>query len=381
MKTTIEALWLYLLLLISSRSSFSSKSCDLRLNSSPQWFHINGAPHYYDEEMNVCPLSRSTSSTSPLSSSKKVYMLDFGDSFEWGACREHGSSEKEHKEEFIGSLSASVKLCSIHDDPLQIIASRIYGIDGDRLFSNITSLQSIVETSRVLSAHGIDTNTDLDIVTYGSFVWDLKHRHEKFCVSLRRKANISEALAANTMLSLACGSFLMRLDKNLTMSSSLSEKHVQMWSNYELPWCGTIDLEKWKKGYLVILSSILENYPKSKIALRTQVIGGHVLFGNKHCYTPMNNFVRYVASLKIFQFLKLLDLFNVKNKLEASEMKSIAPDILFALIDQEALAVSKIEDEGKTPRYSEDFIHLYDHGGYKHYRMYMEKVAFQLYTS
>ena len=84
---------------------------------------------------------------------------------------------------------------------------------------------------------------------------------------------------------------------------------------------------------------------------------------------------------KIFQFLKLLDLFNVKNKLEASEMKSIAPDMLFALIDQEALAVSKIEDEGKTPRYSEDFIHLYDHGGYKHYRMYMEKVAFQLYTS
>ena len=107
------------------------------------------------------------------------------------------------------------------------------------------------------------------------------------------------------------------------------------------------------------------------------MISGHVLYGNKHCYTPMNNFIRYVASLKVFEFLKLLSLFNVKNGLLASQMMVIGKDMLFALIDQEALAISKVQDYEKIPRYS-DFIHLYDHGGYKHYRMYLEKVALQL---
>ena len=190
---------------------------------------------------------------------------------------------------------------------------------------------------------------------------------------------------------MACGSFLMRMDKSLlipppatatAMTSSFSQIQLQQWSNYQLPWCRNEDLEKWKKGYLIIIKSIIETYSNSKIALRTQVISGHVLYGNRHCYTPMNNFIRYVASLKVSQFLKLLSLFKVKNKLVASEMKVVATDMLFALIDQEALAVSNVEDENTAvPRYAEDFIHLYDHGGYKNYRMYLEKIAHQLAAS
>ena len=68
----------------------------------------------------------------------------------------------------------------------------------------------------------------------------------------------------------------------------------------------------------------------------------------------------------------------MKNELIASQMMVIGKDMLFALIDQEALAISKVQNYEKIPRYSEDFIHLYDHGGYKHYRMYLEKVALQL---
>ena len=365
--------------LSSSSASSASTHCDLRLNSSPQWFYVDGIPHYYDEEMNVCSLHQPSPSSSS-SSSKKVYMLDFGDSFEWGACREHGSKKKEYRNTFIGSLTGSVKLCSLPNNPLQIISSRIYGIDGDMRYSNISSLESIAETSKVLSRHDVNVKTDVQVVTYGSFVWDLKHRHEKYCSSLLQKGNVSATLAANAVLLLACGPFLSRMDKYLSLPSSLSTSQIPLeaWSNYQLPWCKSDALEKWKKGYLIILSSILENFPNSKIALRTQAISGHVLYGNKHCYTPMNNFIRYIASLKTSQFLKLLSLFRVNYKFVASDIRYIAPDVPFALIDQQDLAVSAVEDDGETPRYAEDFIHLYENGGYRHYRLYLEKVALQL---
>jgi hypothetical protein len=70
----------------------------------------------------------------------------------------------------------------------------------------------------------------------------------------------------------------------------------------------------WKKKYLEKIVFLLHMYHvTTRIALRTQVINSGTFIGNRACYEPINNFIRFVSSLSKIEFFNLLKFFEIEN--------------------------------------------------------------------
>lgn len=229
-------LLLWSLTLTTQQTGTNPINCIIPTSAPPYFFWKSKIPYFYDKDFTECPLEIDEQIT------EEINAISFGDSYDWGMC---GARKRETANWFVKSLPGHIVLCTEPSFSLSIYATRLYGIEGDKMFSNFSTTEHILNTRRVLH----DLNITISAVIYGGFIWDLKHEHEKFCYQS------SSTSSLHSVLRIACSKIHSRLypSSNILNSSLftiLPLELIETWNNFALPWCTPEIFERWKKGNL-----------------------------------------------------------------------------------------------------------------------------------
>jgi hypothetical protein len=134
-------------------------------------------------------------------------------------------------------------------------------------------------------------NEQPNVVTIGSFAWDLKQIAELYC-----KERLAEQ-GENATLLIRC-----TCDYGLFLSSKcISIAQPQVFNGLAIPWCNNEFINKWIESYHILIKLIRQRLPRhTKIFLRNQPMASRLLMGNQFCLGQMN-----AAIFEIAQQLKL----------------------------------------------------------------------------
>ena len=359
-----------------------AKQCSLPDDSVPSFRWKGGKPYFLDETYSECDLLVKPSPTvQPYN--RTINVLSFGDSFELGLCLARRSGYNSSVFQFVQHSSESkwkFALCSRYNEPITYMVRRVYGQDGEprQIWENsgLSSLHIINEMAHHFSS-GPSTNSSdkpvigkVNVVVFGSFVWDLVHWHASWCQKIlkehsRREENAThiEFCGHGKLSSTSVTSDAMEQLGGNNISSDKEQKSMdvetilQSWGRMTVPWCDAAILLNWQQTYLREVRALLAAFPQAVLFLRTQPISSAVLFGNEHCHGPMNAFI-----LQVWATYQHLLLQNANGTTIGRRVRLIAMHELF-----------EAPNDNGVDHFSADNIHLTDASS-KIYRDYVMRV-------
>ena len=395
-------------------------SCKLS-QLAPEFIWKDGKPMFIDSGGDGCQLSRKADSNNKGASNNaqkysapRIKVLSFGDSFELGFCVARPSGKN-------NSIFADVKhnnvrqylyvKCSFDDEQVHYMLRRLYGQAGDTCgtsweHSSYASHRVIAESAKMLSnlttqgkvREGTTSDSEVDVVIHGSFLWDLKHSHFRWCTNQTARENLEHNLALNNTVSRLlydslCNhvkgetkSFGLRNPRSnsssnsssnsdssppLTLSQTDTELIIQAWSRMTVPWCDAAWLRSWKQTFLAEVTTILRVFPRATLFLRTQAISSAAFLGNFRCYQPMNSYIIHLVEISQREQLKIAAISKNDGHVSSGFHEALRGRRL-RLIDMYGL-FAEPNDNG-VDHFAADDIHL-STSGFKVYRGYVLRVV------
>lgn len=382
-------------------------SCKLS-QIAPEFFWKDGKPMFTEGGGGGCELDGkayfnniSSSSNSDNDRVPTIKVLSFGDSYELGFCIARPSGKKNGVFADIKRNNESHYVyvtCSFDNEPVHYLLRRMYGQAGDGCaievwhHSNYTSDLVIAESAILFSnlttqgkvSEGITSDSGVEVVIHGSFLWDLKHSHSQWCTNQTARSNLVQNLALDdTVLRLLyeslCNHIIGPSSKSssnngssppLSLSHGDTERIIQAWSRITVPWCDAAWLRSWKQNFLVEVTTILRVFPHATLFLRTQAISSAVFLGNHRCYQPMNAYIVHLVETSQREQPQSTELIKRDGHASSGFLEALRGRHL-RLIDMYSL-FAEPNDSG-VDHFAADDIHL-SASGFQVYRGYVLRV-------